>query len=206
MKAVLLVLRFFIRPKDVKIILAVLACLIVLPALGVMAVAQAPIEAVSNALANLNPVTHNVDIKDANGAVIAQLQVSTVWPLKGKVTTEFGDTTPYQKSHTGIDIASKKGDPITPFMSGTVTVADTSGKTGYGKYVSVYHGNNVSSLYAHMDAVNVRVGQTVAPGDIIGYEGATGHVVGNPGNHVHFEIRAYDIPVNPRVFMVGNPS
>ena len=71
-----------------------------------------------------------------------------------------------------------------------------------GKYVMVDHGNNITSIYGHMSDVQAIEGQEVSPGDIIGLEGQTGHAT---GPHVHFEIRVYGIPVNPRVFMIGEP-
>lgn len=87
-------------------------------------------------------------------------------------------------------------------MVGKVIIADDSEKTGWGKYVVVDHGNSITSLYGHLSAVNVVKDQEVKPGDIIGLEGSTGH---STGSHVHFEIRVYGVPVNPRVFMVGEP-
>ena len=68
--------------------------------------------------------------------------------------------------------------------------------------VIVDHGFGINSIYAHMSAHKVQVGQTVKPGDIIGQEGAEGWA---EGAHLHFEIQIAHIPVNPRTFMIGNP-
>jgi murein DD-endopeptidase MepM/ murein hydrolase activator NlpD len=202
MKAVLIVLRLLITPREMKALLWVLACLFLIPVLAVLAIAQAPIEAVSAALAAVNPTSHYVEVKDANGVVVAQLNASTVWPTWGQVTAEFGSQTPYQLHHTGIDIAGRKDDPITPFMAGKVTAAIENDSSGYGKHVVIDHGNNVTSVYGHMDVLEAKVGQEVKSGDILGLEGETGNAT---GVHLHFEIRVYGIPVNPRVFMVGDP-
>ncbi len=190
---------------ELKIILIVLAVIILMPIMAVLTAANVGITAISSALAVVNTVTHLVDIIAPDGNVVAQIEVSTAWPVHGQVTTEFGEMTPYQKFHSGIDIASHRGDAITPFMAGKVITANRSSQSGYGKYVEVEHGHHVTSLYAHLDEVEVKVGQEVKPGDVLGLEGATGHVVGIPGDHLHFEIKVYGFPVNPRTFMVGEP-
>jgi len=73
---------------------------------------------------------------------------------------------------------------------------------GYGNYVVIDNGNNVTSLYAHLSKIVVTKGQNVQPGDVIGLEGQTGWAT---GPHVHFETRVFGIPVNPRTFVGGNP-
>jgi len=69
---------------------------------------------------------------------------------------------------------------------------------GYGKHVIIDHGNNISTVYAHLDKVFVYKGQKVKMGDVLGSEGSTGWAT---GPHLHFEIRVYGIPVNPKVFL-----
>lgn len=187
------------------VVLTTLVVVVSLPVSVVFATAGAGIEAASTALAVINPVTHLVDIRDPNGTVVANVQVTTTWPVRGKVTTEFGEPTPYQKHHSGTDIAYKTGEPITVFMDGSVIKVDDdpNNKTGYGKYVLVRHSNNVTSLYGHMEDTRAFFGQIVKPGDTIGFEGNTGH---STGTHLHFEVRVFDVPVNPRTFIMGNPA
>lgn len=205
MNATLFLLRLAGSLKnEAKVIGITLAVLLILPAFVVIAAAESGLSAVSSALAWLNPVTHMVEVKDPKGNLIAQLNATTAWPARGIVTTEFGDPTPYQDHHTGTDIALKAGEPITTFMEGTVIkVENNPSASGYGIHVIVSHGNNITSLYGHMEATKVSVGQKVKPGDVLGLEGATGHVT---GVHLHFEIRVYDVAVNPRTFMVGDPQ
>jgi murein DD-endopeptidase MepM/ murein hydrolase activator NlpD len=190
---------------EIKIVVTTLGVLFILPLFAVVVIANAGIAEVVHALVSLNPITHLVEIHDANGKLVNTVQVSTVWPVNGVVTLEFGQNDlPYQLYHTGIDIANRHkqiGDPVTPFMAGTVIDARTV--TGYGNYVMIDNGNNIVSIYGHLSQILTSKGQSVKPGDIIGLEGMTGYAT---GPHVHFEIRVYGIPVNPRLFMVGNPE
>lgn len=205
MRNVALLLKASSYKKEITTVLGTLAFILVLPIFAVLTIADSGVSAASDALAALNPVSHMVEVRDSKGNIVAQLQTTTVWPVKGNVTTEFGEPDPpYQTHHTGIDIADKIGDPITTFMEGTVIQVENNpdNPRGYGKYVTISHGNSITSLYGHMSQTNVTIGQTVKPGDVIGLEGSTGH---STGAHVHFEIRVSDIPVNPRIFMIGDP-
>lgn len=204
MNATLFLLRLAGSLKnEAKVIFITFAVLLILPAFVVIAAAESGLSAVSSALAWLNPVTHMVEVKDPKGNLIAQINATTAWPARGVVTTEFGDPTPYQDHHTGTDIALKAGEPITTFMEGTVIkVENNPSASGYGIHVIVSHGNNITSLYSHLSKANVSIGQKVKPGDVLGSEGDTGHAI---GAHLHFEIRVYDVTVNPRTFLIGDP-
>ncbi len=197
---------------ELKIIAATFAVLFLLPIFGVVVIANAGITEVANALAWLNPITHKIEVKDANGTIIAEFEASTVWPARGYVSDEFGSHDLFRRllglgPHTGIDIANEwgnEGDPITPFMKGRVIkVIDDTDNSGYGKYVVVDHGYSVTSIYAHLSAITVAEDDEVEPGDVIGLEGTSGT---STGVHLHFEIRVYGIPTNPRTFMVGEPE
>lgn len=189
---------------EIRIILVTLSVILMLPILAVYSAAHAGVSAVSGVLAFVNPLTHLVEIHGPTGNLETTLNVTTTWPVQGKVTTEFGAPTLYQLHHTGTDIADKAGDAITPFMAGKVITVqnDSDNPTGFGRYVAIDHGNAITSIYGHMSQTNATLGQDVQPGDIIGYEGNTGHSL---GNHVHFEVRVYNIPVNPRTFISGDP-
>lgn len=190
---------------EIKVVLITLAVLIFLPIIAAMVVANAGVQAISDVLAAVNPITHKVEVHNADGKIIAELDATTAWPECGYISEEFGvPHMPWQPYHTGVDIANpwgRIGDPVTPFMAGTVTdVIDSN--VGFGKHVIVDHGNGITSLYGHMSALHATKGQAVKPGDVIGYEGSTG---ASTGNHVHFETRISGVPVNPHVFMVGSP-
>jgi len=205
--------RWLFRSKhyELKIVLATLAVLIVLPIISVIVVVSSGFALVGDVLASLNPVTHLVEIFDPNGNKVTELQLSTVWPTRGYVSDEFGTHEPWRRAlklgpHTGIDIANnygRSGDPVTPFMVGKVIKVDYNDDGNCGIYVKVQHDYNITSLYCHLSEALAVEQQEVKPGDIIGFMGSTGE---STGPHLHFQITVYDIPVNPRIFMVGEPE
>ena len=85
-------------------------------------------------------------------------------------------------------------------MDGTVIYAKEI-FWGYGKHIIIDHGDNITSLYGHLDKIYVVNGQKVTINDVIGKEGSTGW---STGPHLHFQIDAYGIPVNPRTFLGNN--
>ena len=172
---------------------------LLLPIIAVIVISNTGIAIVADQLVGINLKSHKIEIHDpATGKVITTVDVTTMWPVKGVVTLEFGEVDlPYQPLHTGIDIAGKIGDPVTTFMKGKVIYTGEL-SWGYGKHIIIDHGNNITSLYGHLSKINVKKDDEVKPGDIIGLEGSTGW---STGPHVHFEIRIFGIPVNPRVFL-----
>jgi len=196
----------FSMRREIRLIGGTIIVLCLLPALATILVTQVGITTVSSALATRDPQSVQVDIHNpANGATVAHIDGTGIWPVGGIVTLEFGESDfPYQVMHTGIDIASpghKVGDPVAAFMSGTVIYSGYD-NLGFGNHVIIDHGNNVTSIYGHLDSLNVAKGQQVQTGTIIGTRGTTGW---STGPHLHFQINVYGIPVNPRTFLTGNP-
>jgi murein DD-endopeptidase MepM/ murein hydrolase activator NlpD len=87
--------------------------------------------------------------------------------------------------HAGVDIPAALGTPIRAVAAGEVIYAGDN--SGYGIMVVIDHGGGLGSLYAHLSATSVRVGQQVADGEVIGANGSTGW---STGPHLHFELRA----------------
>lgn len=116
------------------------------------------------------------------------------WPTHG-IVTQFASW-----YHMALDIAAPYGTPIVAIKSGVVrSVLVGSYDYGYGNNVSIDHGNGIVSHYAHMEAVNVSVGQQVVGGStVIGWIGMTGRTT---GPHVHFEISQNGVLVNPLPFL-----
>ena len=108
---------------------------------------------------------------------------SMTWPIHGLITTYFGQPIWYG-IHMGLDISTACGTPTVAADSGTVILSRWDG--GYGNSVVIDHGSGIKTRYGHfMSQAPVSVGQRVAKGQLIGYEGTTG---ASTGCHVHFEV------------------
>lgn len=98
--------------------------------------------------------------------------------------------------HTGIDIRGELGDPVRVTANGRVTIASWQG--GYGNMIEVDHGNGLSTRYGHLSKIEVKVGQEVHTGDVIGRIGSTGR---STGPHLHYETRIHGEAVDPQKFL-----
>jgi murein DD-endopeptidase MepM/ murein hydrolase activator NlpD len=173
---------------------------LLLPVIAVLTVAQVGIEEVSDQLVTYDSNTKAIQLYYPNGEPYKLFTANVTMPVRGVITNEFGEPhPPYYLYHSGIDIAGKKGDPITPFMSGRVIYAGEI-FWGFGRHIIIDHGDNITSVYGHLDKINVKNDQEVKPGDVIGSEGSTGW---STGPHLHFETRVFGIPVDPRIFISG---
>ncbi|WP_405205162.1 peptidoglycan DD-metalloendopeptidase family protein [Aquimarina sp. LLG6339-5] len=105
-----------------------------------------------------------------------------------------------RKFHYGMDFSAATGTPIYASGNGTVTRADAN-SSGYGRHIRIDHGFNYVSLYAHLSKYNVKKGQKVKRGDVIGYVGSTGRSV---APHLHYEIFKDGERINPRNFYYGS--
>lgn len=120
------------------------------------------------------------------------------WPLPGHyyLTSKFGwrthPITGRPNEHTGTDISAPNGTSIEAVKGGVVTISEMG--SSYGNYVVLNHGDGTSSLYAHMSARAVSVGQVVKQGAVLGYVGSTGS---STGNHLHLEIRVNGSRIDP---------
>jgi len=114
-----------------------------------------------------------------------------IWPASGTITQG------YWHSHRAIDIASWIGNKVVASDSGYVIFAGWD-RTGYGNLIIIDHGNGYRTYYAHLSAIFVRVGDSVARGTRIGSVGSTGH---STGPHLHFEIRYRGVQRNPLGFL-----
>ena len=97
------------------------------------------------------------------------------------------------KFHYGMDFTAPLGTDVYASANGTV-VGVLSAQRGLGKHIIIDHGFGYSTIYAHLSNFNVRVGQKVLRGDIIGFVGSTGTSV---ANHLHYEIKLNGVNVDP---------
>jgi len=138
---------------------------------------------------NVNSVIakSNININHKE-AVILTTKRGIQYPLEKIFITQG-----YKIYHPAIDLDGITGDIVRPIMGGRVIYAKYS-PIGYGNVILIDHGDNTTSLYAHLSKFNVKKGQEVFLNTKIGEVGATGHSF---GDHLHLEIRDHGIPINP---------
>lgn len=107
-----------------------------------------------------------------------------------------------RKMHKGMDFTSPRGTPVYATGEGKVIRADNR-SSGYGKHIRIDHGFGYVTLYAHLSKYNVKKGQKVKRGDLIGYVGSTGR---SQAPHLHYEVRYNENHVNPINFYYGDLS
>ncbi len=132
------------------------------------------------------------------GRVLAALP--SRWPVRGAVNSEFGRRlspwTGAPEFHSGIDISSERGTAVKAPAPGIVVFAGPQAE--YGNLVILDHGNDIKSLYGHLQKVQVIQGQRVERGQLIAVSGNTGK---SSGPHLHYEILVKGQAVNPRGYL-----
>jgi len=98
--------------------------------------------------------------------------------------------------HTGLDFRAATGDPVRATANGKVVSSGWAG--GYGRMVEIDHGNGLSTRYGHLSEINVKVGDPVKIGQVIGAVGSTGR---STGPHLHYETRIDGEAVDPQKFL-----
>jgi murein DD-endopeptidase MepM/ murein hydrolase activator NlpD len=130
-------------------------------------------------------------------------QTPAITPVKGIFTSGFGSRsdplTHGHGNHQGVDIAAAPGQPVRASADGIVMRAGNLG--GLGNAIFVAHGYGITTRYGHLSRVEVRPGQRVKRGDVIGRVGNTGR---STGYHLHYEVRQDGEPVNPLVYILDD--
>lgn len=121
-------------------------------------------------------------------------------PLEGKLNSKFGyRSDPFRTKfgfHSGIDIDANYGEPIVATADGNVSKAGWH--HSYGKTVIVDHKDGYETLYGHLSAINVKKGQKVTVGEVIGKAGSTGR---STGTHLHYEVVKNGKRINPSNYL-----
>ena len=116
--------------------------------------------------------------------------------IDGSVTSEFGarihPISNELRFHAGIDIAKPSGSPIYSAFDGTVIEAASD--EWNGNYIKLSHDNDIVTVYCHCNKLNVKKGQIIRAGEVIGTVGSTGN---STGPHLHFELRINGKSYNP---------
>jgi murein DD-endopeptidase MepM/ murein hydrolase activator NlpD len=131
---------------------------------------------------------------------VAIRQTPTLWPLHGPIVSRFGSRpdpfTGDAEMHLGLDIVGIYGSAVKAPADAEVVYADH--KPDYGNLLILDHGNGLTTRYAHLNRFNVHVGQRIQKGEVIASVGMTGRAT---APHLHYEVRQYDRPVNPQLYL-----
>lgn len=130
---------------------------------------------------------------------------SFLLPVKGRLTTEFGETRyvndfPTSYRHLGLDIAAAEGTEVKAANHGKVVFARNLMLTG--NTVMIDHGEGLFSVYHHLLKLSVKENEMAERGQKIGEVGSTGF---STGPHLHFMISYYSMNLEPGYFLVGQP-
>ncbi len=129
---------------------------------------------------------YDVELKDLPMSMVIDL-VDTLksyhYPVKGRVTSKYGPRR--RRIHQGTDIDLETGDPIYATFDGRVRHTTYIAR-GYGNLIIIRHDNGLETFYAHLSETNVKPGDWVTAGQVIGKGGNTGR---STGSHLHYEIR-----------------
>ncbi len=124
----------------------------------------------------------------------------SIWPVMGWVTSEYGyrasPFTERREFHNGIDIAARQGKEVIAPADGVVSRAAKD--RFLGNLVWIDHGDGVKTLYGHLHKHNVKSGDAVRRGDVVGYVGNTGR---STGPHLHYSVMINGKYVNPRRYL-----
>jgi hypothetical protein len=149
---------------------------------NVAAGASGELDVLASGIAEEKPRLHELErVVSRTSKLVNALPLR--WPIHGPVNSEYG-----------LRRSPWTGKPA----AGTVVAATSHGRLG--KHVAVDHGHGVTSLYGHLQAFDVKAGQRVEKGEVLGLVGNTGR---STGPHLHYELMVAGRPVDPRGFLEG---
>lgn len=125
----------------------------------------------------------------------------TVAPVRGLLNSGFGarrdPITGEGAFHPGLDISTRRHEPVLATASGLVIKSGWGGD--YGRVVEIDHGTGYRTVYGHLDSILVKEGQRVRRGERVGLVGSTGRAT---GPHLHYEVRQGDRILNPLEYIL----
>ena len=128
-------------------------------------------------------------------------QAQFQWPVHGRVSGVFGSQRIYngtpKSPHSGLDVAAAQGTPVRAPAAGVVTLAEPDLYLTGGT-VLLDHGHGVSSNFLHFSRIDVRVGERVEKGQVLGLVGATGRAT---GPHMHWGMNWFGVRVDPQLLL-----
>ncbi|KAA2215781.1 M23 family metallopeptidase [Maribacter flavus] len=148
-------------------------------------------------LEGINP---SADFYRCNEVLRHASQIPSITPLRiqtFRISSAYGmrkhPISGRYKNHKGYDLAAPKGTPVHATASGQVKVVDV--KDGYGRVIVLGHSDGFETLYAHLEASFVEVGDRIEQGQVIASVGNSGNVT---GFHLHYELIRHGKPIDPQ--------
>lgn len=161
-------------------------------------VGNSPQDSVDSLQARMRDLENQLSLLDKRSEMIRSMP--TIWPLQGRIGSHYGRRfdpfTGAPEVHAGMDIVAPMGSPIKAPADGKVIFAQRRGD--YGNLIVLQHEYGLTTRYGHLSKYNVRSGQAVRRGDVIGWVGLTGRTT---APHLHYEVRLYDRPENPSKYL-----
>lgn len=152
---------------------------------------------------SLDEITKLAAEKEEFLAAIPAIQPIRNEELK-RIASGFGwrsdPFTKARKMHWGMDFTAPRGTPVYASGDGEISRADNN-SSGFGKHIRIEHGYGYMSIYAHLSQYNVKPGQQVKRGDLIGFVGSTGR---SQAPHLHYEVWKDRDKINPINFYYGS--
>jgi murein DD-endopeptidase MepM/ murein hydrolase activator NlpD len=156
---------------------------------------RASLTTLDNQLATLTERSRHIERHYRDQSMLLAATPS-IWPVRGYLSATFGNRidpfTNQRDFHSGIDISTPLGTKIQAPADGVVVALGVKG--GYGLTLIIEHDFGIVTRYGHMQAFNVRPGQRVRRGDVLGFVGNTGR---STGPHLHYEVWVRDQAQNP---------
>jgi len=130
-----------------------------------------------------------------------------VWPVSGRISGLFGSQRIYAGEpgayHSGVDVARPTGTPVAAPADGVVILAAAAPFTLEGNLLMIDHGMGLNSAFLHLSRIDVKVGDHVAQGQVVGAIGATGRAT---GPHLHWGMKWHDARIDPLLLAGAMPQ
>ena len=153
------------------------------------------LHALSHSLSDLAARSQRIETFYADQTVLLS-HTPSVWPVRGYFSSGFGNRvdpfTGGKDFHPGIDVSAPRGTKVVAPADGVVLAVGRRG--AYGLAIIIDHGYGILTRYGHLEGYNVRAGQRVRRGDVIGFVGSTGR---SNAPHLHYEVWLDDKAQNP---------
>jgi len=149
---------------------------------------------------------HLISAARARNTDLAHVLSGFAWPMTGRISGRYGNQRILngepRRPHLGVDIAAPQGTPVGASAAGVVSLAEPD-LFYTGGTIVIDHGHGVTSIYSHLAAVDVRAGQVVTAGEIIGSVGSTGR---STGPHLDWRINWFDLRLDPELIAGPMPG